>query len=487
MNYNFTKYLALSFGIIIATAFFLNTSSTALAYEKIMTGNAGHTNYYPGGTIAPAGKWVYNYQQFATSSPTASNISSFQFYVERENSASSSNNLLKWNICEGKIIKSNYFIMESGHWAENNDIGNDNFGCNYAGIAGEPLLSGEIALKNLATSSSGLRINIDDLAIETNIYYYLEWRYYEPYNYPSSWVKEWYDTTANWPSDQENFICNYPCGNSLVLYYETNYSNYFIRWDTRPLPESWPSISLPDSIICDLDAPCLYPFRYNSMAVGRTVFLKDFNNGMWNTANILDTHIITATTSGINYLNAPATSTEQKIYYWAELQNREIFQLQVEYLATTTQFFTVIDKCLPDQVCQDVATSSGSFADDFRFGLECGFQKFVCWAFVPSPQAQKFLYNNVNQLKSSFPFNTYFSLINTVNTALATTTDKNSTLGLPFIETPEQGANFYIMPLLSSSSMPNAIGQENTDLFRLTIGYVIWILISVLIIFTISI
>lgn len=485
MNNEF-KNLSFIFGIVFAISFFL-IGSSAQAYEKTITGNTSATNYYPGSTIDPAGLWVYNYQTFATSSPTVNNVSSFFLKMERETRASTSLTLVSWNLCQGKPVKSDVFITESGHWAENNAIGNSYFGCKYPGMDSVPLKSGSMYLKDLATTSAGQIIDFDyPVAIETGVYYMLEWRYFEQYNYPNSWAKEWYDTTATWPADQENFLCGYPCGNSMAFYYETTYTNYSLRWDTRPLPEGVPSISVPEKIICDLGAPCLYPVRYNSQAVGKYVYLWDYNNGSWIDSELYDTLQIQATTTGLNYLDVPATSTEQKIYYWIELQNREVFQAEVEYLATTTTFFPEFDGCGEEQVCADVATSSGAFFDDFRFGVECGFRQVICWAFVPTPPAQKYFYNSAGRLKTSFPFNTYFGLISIVDTALATSTNMDSTFGIPFIETPAQGGDFYIMPVISSSSMPNAIGQENTDLFRLTISYLIWIAVAVLIILAIG-
>lgn len=477
------KNFSILFGIVFAISFFLN-GSTAKASEQRIIGEWTHTNYYPGSTISPAGKWVYNYQVFATSSPTVNNISAVDMWLWRDYHGDSDYSLVQWNLCQGKPDKA---VFTGGNWANNNDIGLSYWGCKYPNLENQTALySDSIAMKYISTTTQYRHLEFDPVPIETGEYYYFEYKYFETNSYPNYVIQEWYDTNASWPSDMENFICSYPCGQTFSAYYETTYTNYFLRWDTRPMPEGVPSISVPEKIICDLDTTCLYPVRYNNLAVGKYVYLWDFNNGSWIDSELYDTLQIQATTTGINYLDVPATSTEQKIYYWIELQNREVFQAEVEYLATTTQFFPEFDGCSEEVVCASVATSSGEFFDDFRFGVACGFRQFVCWALVPTPPAQKYFYNSANQLKMSFPFNTYFGLTSIVNTALATSTNMNGTIGIPFIETPEQGGDFYIMPVLSSSSMPNAIGQENTDLFRLTISYLIWIAVATIIILAIN-
>jgi hypothetical protein len=51
-------------------------------------------------------------------------------------------------------------------------------------------------------------------------------------------------------------------------------------------------------------------------------------------------------------------------------------------------------------------------------------------------------------------------------------------LGMPFIDT---GGDFTILPIISSTTLPNAIGEANTGLFRSTIQWIMWLSVAILI------
>ena len=70
-----------------------------------------------------------------------------------------------------------------------------------------------------------------------------------------------------------------------------------------------------------------------------------------------------------------------------------------------------------------------------------------------------------------------FSLTDTVsNTVASTTLNATGTIGVPMID---KNKNIYIAPFLSSSTLPNAIGQTNADLVRNTISWLIWLALAV--------
>lgn len=137
-----------------------------------------------------------------------------------------------------------------------------------------------------------------------------------------------------------------------------------------------------------------------------------------------------------------------------------------------------------DHICDDVATSSGEFWDDFRFGIECGFRKIVYWVIYPSDKSVNNLSKGYANLKKQFPFSAYFGITDTINESIASTTvNSNGTFNIPFINAT---GSYYMLPVLSSTSMPNLIGESNTNLFRYSITWFMWLCSAVLIFITIK-
>jgi hypothetical protein len=84
-----------------------------------------------------------------------------------------------------------------------------------------------------------------------------------------------------------------------------------------------------------------------------------------------------------------------------------------------------------------------------------------------------------------FPAKVYFSLADTVSAALTTTTDMTGTLGVPLIRRTATGTEFYMAPVISSSTMPRAIGNSNSTLVRNGLIWLGFINSALIIIFTI--
>lgn len=133
-------------------------------------------------------------------------------------------------------------------------------------------------------------------------------------------------------------------------------------------------------------------------------------------------------------------------------------------------------------LCDNVATSSGSYFDDFRYGIECGFRKTIYYIFYPSDTSINNIQIAYSKIKKEFPFSAYFGLTDTINNSLnnSTTTDEG-TFKIPFISAT---GTFYMLPVLSSSSMPNLIGENNTQLFRNSLTWIIWLCVAFLIFIT---
>jgi len=166
-------------------------------------------------------------------------------------------------------------------------------------------------------------------------------------------------------------------------------------------------------------------------------------------------------------------------------------------LATSTITYFEIDtingvKTFPDipnldidvleHICDDVATSSGSTFDDFRYGIECGARKLMYWVIYPSDTVTAKLQTAYDELKATFPFSAYFGLTDTITeSATSTATNMAGTLQIPFINT---SGDFIMLDVLTASSMPNMIGQTNATLFRNTLSWLMWIAVAFLIFIT---
>jgi len=157
--------------------------------------------------------------------------------------------------------------------------------------------------------------------------------------------------------------------------------------------------------------------------------------------------------------------------------------------STTWQNFTVkklgsITFELPfglseDDVCLGVATTTSYTNLHFLGDIECGLKKTVAWALNPSESSINMLYDAYLDLQGKFPFSAYFGLTTALNDAISTTTPStNGSIGVPMINS---SGDYYILPVIASSSLGNAIGQTNSTLFRTTIGYLMWLAVGFII------
>jgi len=137
-------------------------------------------------------------------------------------------------------------------------------------------------------------------------------------------------------------------------------------------------------------------------------------------------------------------------------------------LATSTTEFGQSGWC--KGICDDLATSS--LAAD----LICAGRMTVCFIFIPHTASLNYISDSYEDIKQSFPFNTFYSLVSIFQDTMASTTlTQNDTLGIPFIRETASGSEFFILPVLASSSMPDTIGQANTNTFKTTVSYILWI------------
>lgn len=128
----------------------------------------------------------------------------------------------------------------------------------------------------------------------------------------------------------------------------------------------------------------------------------------------------------------------------------------------------------------------GSLIGQMTCSLKVGITFSAVNMFTPDCDSLTAFTDNYNKFKKSFPFNTYFNLTDSINTAIDTGSSSTSTPGvfsIPFIH--KASSTYYMLPVMSSSSMSNAIGSSNVNIYLTTLGYIYWILGAVAVYFTV--
>lgn len=181
----------------------------------------------------------------------------------------------------------------------------------------------------------------------------------------------------------------------------------------------------PKKIYCNYNATttCSIKFNYPYGDVGKLVYLTSGENGTSTLASTTLTQItsmqksLTLANPGYSvvqdrclFLMSDSTTIEKKYcgiqVYWSEMNLDEALGID-PYDITTA--------------CEDVATSSGSTWDDFRYGIECGFNKSLYWLLHPSTDTVVNLVMSFDKLTDEFPLSVYKSLYtNMTNTASST-------------------------------------------------------------------
>lgn len=128
------------------------------------------------------------------------------------------------------------------------------------------------------------------------------------------------------------------------------------------------------------------------------------------------------------------------------------------------------------QICDGVATST------IMGGIECAFKKVIFWAITPSADSVAYFQKNYIGLKASFPFSAFFELTDAVNDGIGTSTPNMAgTLDMPFIN---NSGDYIMLPVISSTSLPNLIGATNATLFRNSLKWILWALVAFIIFIT---
>ena len=177
-----------------------------------------------------------------------------------------------------------------------------------------------------------------------------------------------------------------------------------------------------------------------------------------------------------------APQTSGRHYLCAIAGDSEIVN-SVDFYASSTNPYCVMQQLpLPQLDCRQYcdAVGAGSSTVDT---LLCIGQEVGCYLFQPATSSLTFLTNNFNLLKIKFPANLLFSITDSIESGLtAASTTPNTSIGIPMWSTTTPH-HFYMIPVITASSVPETIGVANTLILKLSLIYALYILLACYIVF----
>jgi len=348
-----------------------------------------------------------------------------------------------------------------------------------------------------------------------------------PYNLYDSFTPTYSSDTINQQSSQCFLFNTYRVMNGLYSNGETLPSNSFLNNDKPTGPQGtfgyWFQLEFSEGI--PPEPPEIYPLSYYGIIItpdqntcfgnqkiriqqdnSADFFLDNPSTNVYKSkllefATIASTSLCNASTmmtSGnffdyytpTGYINLATTTTpigknEICIKYWQQGFLDDIFATTTIIVApatstacTTAQLPPKTSWCKFSDLCSGEASSS----NEFFYGVMCGTRLVLCWAFAPTPSALDFINSNFTDIKNVVPFAYYYNLSDSILAGFATSSFANasSTIGLPMYNGNTK--EYYIVPVINSSSISNLIGATNAQIFRDTISYFIWAGVAILII-----
>lgn len=159
---------------------------------------------------------------------------------------------------------------------------------------------------------------------------------------------------------------------------------------------------------------------------------------------------------------------------WVELGNADYpnFQLDIagERVSDYSLWFLLAGTKEPEP---ESACNCASSSNIFFEGICNGF----CFLFYPTDYGLETFQTNYADLQNSFPFNTYFQITNAISAAsTGMGANATNTIAMPMVRNVAGHAEYYMQPVLSSSSMPNAIGGNAANIVRNTLSILIWLI-----------
>jgi hypothetical protein len=241
------------------------------------------------------------------------------------------------------------------------------------------------------------------------------------------------------------------------------------------LIDYWPDIASVKHMVCYVGEDCNLWFSFNDLAVGYTVNLINDISPQTSNAPIASTTIIYTPMHQNKIILTAATSTKSDLFCLYIVD--KVLTCGINVFWSDENLFNEYWAALPScaSSCEEMASSSGAFWDDFRYGIECGMTKAVCYMARPSKDSLDAITRAELSLESSFPFTVAFDLLNTVGGALASSsTSTDNVFNIPMIRAAGTSTEIYGIPVLSSSSVSNAIGADNNLMIRQIFSWIGW-------------
>ena len=126
-------------------------------------------------------------------------------------------------------------------------------------------------------------------------------------------------------------------------------------------------------------------------------------------------------------------------------------------------------------MCEDI---EGGLISDIGCQIRMGLAGVGRFFFKPNCTTLVKFSKKFDDLKRSFPFNVYFDITDAMDEAIGASLTSTSTAGsidVPFIRQTATSSEFYMLPVASSSSFVNLIGQDNYNTYKMTLGFIWWI------------
>lgn len=324
----------------------------------------------------------------------------------------------------------------------------------------------------------------------SNKYYYIYVTAYQPQSYGDF---HFFGATAGYASTvfSDTAECGSfgtPCNNNVdYLYFRLLNGTDVYQTQSRV------SRLTPASGQTDLENNVYFSGFYSNVNYDRLV-IDIYNRDLQKTENVISEviplgyglpYVITTHLNNANYS------------YRAFLFNYSTGSSSPEFYNQTSWYFTVGTTTAPlpalpcdnsfdmseETLCAGIATTTSMTDIHFLGDFECAIKKAGAWAFYPDCNALNEFTASYAELKKAFPFNAYFGLTD-VLTGVASSTASTTTSGtfkVPFIHA---SGTFYMLPVMSSTSLPNLIGGTNYNLFRNSISWILWLAGAVLVFIT---